>query len=164
MIVAFLKGIPGSGKSTYSKQFVLDNPNYVRINKDDLRRMRGKYWIPEQEQIIGEWELALCSIVARLKKNLIVDGTNLNNATVNKIKKAIKEAYTKSLLKEAWGQVKQFNFKGAFEIMKQEVVFEYIYFDTPVEECIRRDSLREEQQVGEAVIRSFHKKYIKERK
>jgi len=31
-------GAPGSGKSTWSKKFVADNPNFVRVCPDDCRR------------------------------------------------------------------------------------------------------------------------------
>ena len=32
-------GIPASGKSTWSKEFVKNNRNYVRVNRDDMRLM-----------------------------------------------------------------------------------------------------------------------------
>ena len=42
--VLVLKGIPASGKSTYAKQLVKDNPGmYKRINRDDLRHMLDGY-------------------------------------------------------------------------------------------------------------------------
>ena len=35
--IILLSGIPASGKSTYSKQFVKDFPNFIRINADEIR-------------------------------------------------------------------------------------------------------------------------------
>ena len=35
--IILLKGLPASGKSTWSKDFIKENPDYIRINKDDLR-------------------------------------------------------------------------------------------------------------------------------
>jgi predicted kinase len=47
-----LQGPPASGKSTWAKEFVKNNPWYIRVCRDDLRRMRGTYWIPGQEDMI----------------------------------------------------------------------------------------------------------------
>ena len=38
--VILMRGLPGSGKSTYAKKVVEENPNaFKRINRDDLRMM-----------------------------------------------------------------------------------------------------------------------------
>lgn len=38
-------GIPASGKSTWAKQWVLEDPEHrIRFNQDDIRNMFGKYW------------------------------------------------------------------------------------------------------------------------
>ena len=39
--IILCKGLPGSGKSTWSKQYCIDNPEFVRINKDDIRELIG---------------------------------------------------------------------------------------------------------------------------
>ena len=31
-------GISGAGKSTWTTQFIKENPNYLRINRDDIRK------------------------------------------------------------------------------------------------------------------------------
>lgn len=41
--VMFLQGLPGSGKSSFAKNYCIKNKDWVRINRDDLRHMRGKY-------------------------------------------------------------------------------------------------------------------------
>jgi len=40
--ILFLSGLPGSGKSTYAYAYVKQNPNTVRINKDDIRDILSK--------------------------------------------------------------------------------------------------------------------------
>ena len=51
------QGIPASGKSTWSKQFVLESPlTRVRVNRDDIRNMLGKYWVPEREELVSKIE------------------------------------------------------------------------------------------------------------
>ena len=47
------RGIPLSGKSTWAKQWVLEDPEHrVRINQDDIRLMLGKYWVPSREELV----------------------------------------------------------------------------------------------------------------
>ena len=51
--IILTRGIPASGKSTWSKQEVLkDIEHSVRINRDDLRNMSGQYWVPARENYI----------------------------------------------------------------------------------------------------------------
>lgn len=164
MHIILLKGIPGSGKSTFAKKFVDENPNYVRINKDDLRRMRGKYWIPAQEKIIGDWEIALCYYVARHGFDILIDGTNMNTKTIDDILRSICKGFVDRCRVEAWKHLKSFRIRAAIKAFwNNDIVVEDKWMDTPVEECIRRDSLRPEP-VGEKVIRDFHKRYLKQRK
>ena len=59
-------------------KFVLENPTYVRVCRDDLRRMRGKYWIPEQEDLITSWEMDSIALGLHHGLNVLVDATNLN--------------------------------------------------------------------------------------
>lgn len=50
------RGIQGSGKTTWAKQWVLEDPEHrVRFNNDDIRNMLGKYWVPSRENL--EWTL-----------------------------------------------------------------------------------------------------------
>lgn len=45
--IILTRGIPASSKSTWAKQEVLKDPEHsVRINRDDLRNISGKYWVP----------------------------------------------------------------------------------------------------------------------
>lgn len=47
------RGLPASGKSTWAKQWVLEDPEHrVRINQDDIRLMLGKYWVPKRESLL----------------------------------------------------------------------------------------------------------------
>lgn len=138
MKILILKGLPGAGKSVFAKQFCLDNPDYVRINRDSLRNMRGKYWMPEQENLITDWE-RMCIRVVSLQYpqlNVVLDATNLNQRNLNDLKIWIGNN------------------------LQTSVFFEEMLIDTPLEECIRRDNERTEGKVGEEIIRGFHKKYF----
>ena len=130
------QGIPSSGKSTWAKKFVLENSNYVRVCRDDLRRMRGKYWLQEQEGMITNWEDDCIAIALHNGYNVIVDATNLNEKTINRICNL--------------GNVKN-----------QDIDIEYRFFDINLDEAISRDMGRpKEEQVGAKVITSMYNKYI----
>lgn len=51
--IILCRGIQGSGKTTWAKQWVLEDPEHrVRFNNDDIRNMLGKYWVPSREEIV----------------------------------------------------------------------------------------------------------------
>ncbi len=126
-------GIPGSGKSTWAKEFISKNEGYVRVNRDDFRLMLKNAQVcePKIENLITE----LCDnlIVTSLSKklNVIVDNTHLKKSYINHIK----------------------------ELVHEYADVEYIMFDTSVEKCIERDNARD-KKVGEAVIRKMNKDFL----
>lgn len=130
-----LQGIPGSGKSTWAREFIKTNSNtHVIVSRDEIRKMFGNYWVPNREGFVDDVEKL--SIIEGLNRgfNVIVDATNLNSITVNKLIQIARENVN-------------------------NVTVEYKPFNTDLKECIRRDSLRE-NPVGEEVIRKFYRKYI----
>lgn len=133
--IIILQGVPASGKSTYARKLHEQNKDYVIVNRDSIRRMRGDYWIPEQESYITDIEI--CCVESALKRGLtpIIDATNLNKAYL-----------------ELWKDIaKDF-----------EVEIEYIKFEIGYEEALLRDANRE-YPVGKDVIYKFFKKYFPER-
>ena len=51
--IILTRGIQCSGKSTWTKKWVEEDPTHrVRWNNDDFRGMMGPYWIPEREELI----------------------------------------------------------------------------------------------------------------
>lgn len=137
MKVIFTQGIQGSGKSTWAKEFVKKNKDYVRICRDDLRNMRGEYWIPKQEYLITLWEQSCISHAIANGFNIVVDAMNLNPKYLDELKSFI----------QVWSHEK-------------DIKFEYKDFtDVTLEECIKRDLARP-NSVGEKVIRETWKKYL----
>lgn len=46
--IILCRGIQDSGKTTFAKQWALEDPEHrVRFNNDDIRNMLGKYWVPD---------------------------------------------------------------------------------------------------------------------
>lgn len=138
MKLLILQGLPGSGKSTWAKRFVKDKKGWVRVNRDDLRHMRGEYWVPEQEALITDWE-SMCTVLALQRRyNVVLDATNLSKRNVKSFIRFV----------DGW-------------ISHDDLEIEYKFFDVSVEECIRRDSERE-NPVGSEVILGMYKKHILE--
>ena len=78
MKLIFLKGIPGSGKSTWAKEQVEKDPhNWVRVNKDDIRKMMGTEFSKSNELVTYETERSCASHALSNGKNVIVDNTHL---------------------------------------------------------------------------------------
>lgn len=134
MKVKFLKGLPGSGKSTWAKKFVEENKDWVIVNRDDLRNMRGLYWIPKQEDYITSLEIHAIQSALAHNLNVVVDATNLNTVSVEKLKSAARRIVS-------------------------DVEFETMTFDVTPEECIKRD-LKRSNSVGSDVIWGMYEKYI----
>ena len=128
------RGLPASGKSTWAKQWVLEDPEHrVRINQDDIRLMLGKYWVPSREKLVQE--IQFDAIIEALSKefDVVIDNTNLNNKVLDQFNRLIK------------------TFED-YEIEYKD------FFDTPLSVCIERDKNRD-LQVTEKVIRSFYNNY-----
>ncbi len=55
--IILCRGIQGSGKTTWAKQWALEDPEHrVRFNNDDIRNMLGKYWVPSREDFSKKLE------------------------------------------------------------------------------------------------------------
>lgn len=133
--VLFLKGLPASGKSTYAKKLVSDFPNkYKRINKDDLRSMLDcSHWSKGNEEFVIFTRNSMARMALELGYDVIIDDTNLHPT----------HKETMMLIASDCG-----------------AEFEEVVFDTPVTECVERDSKRE-NPVGAKVIFNMYNQYLK---
>ena len=141
--IILTRGIPASGKSTWAKQEVLKDPEHsIRINKDDLRNMCGKYWVPAREKYIEACKgLILISAMNFQFDTIIIDGMNLNPKESGKLK----------------GEIAMVN--NAFKAGQDKYVVEVKDFtNVPLDVCLERDSKRE-NPIGEDVIRGIFNKY-----
>ena len=146
MKVLILQGLPGSGKTFWAKDFCEKNVDWVRVCRDDLRNMRGHYWLPKQEDLITSMEVRCIHAALYHGKNVIVDAVNLNPKFL---------ALLKESLNEASEQLKIFH-QDLNPIIKVETKF----FDTPIEKCIEND-LKRSNSVGEKIIQQFYDRYLK---
>ena len=128
------RGLPASGKSTWAKQWVLEDPEHrVRINQDDIRLMLGKYWVPSREKLVQEIQFNAIIEALNREFDVVIDNTNLNSKVLDQFNRLIK------------------TFED-YEIEYKD------FFDTPLSVCIERDKNRD-LQVTEKVIRSFYNNY-----
>ena len=128
------RGLPASGKSTWAKQWVLEDPEHrVRINQDDIRLMLGKYWVPSREKLVQEIQFDAIIEALNREFDVVIDNTNLNSKVLDQFNRLIK------------------TFED-YEIEYKD------FFDTPLSVCIERDKNRD-LQVTEKVIRSFYNNY-----
>ncbi len=130
-------GLPGSGKTTWAMEQVETAPYYkARVNKDDIRKdlaFTGWVWSPKNEaDVIRIRNNRIISLFNQGFTTIISDDTNFGRH--RKDLKAIAQ-----------------NCGAEFELK---------IFDTSIDECIYRDSLREgSAKVGEEVIRKMAKQY-----
>src|SRR5579863_2935235 len=130
------KGLPASGKSTWSTERVLANKQTIRLTKDMLRAMlhAGK-WSRDNEKMIVKVRDHMVLYLLGEGYNVIVDDTNLHPDH---------EARLRELagLKRARFLVQDFT-------------------SVPLDTCLERDAKREHGHVGEKVIRDMWKQFLR---
>ena len=126
--IIVLIGLPASGKSTYAKNFIADNPSYRRVNKDSIREMINfSKWTNKGEALVQKIRDAIIHQMITSGYNVVIDDTNLQQIHID-------------------------NFKSIAELYNIDIKFKY--FNVSIEECIKRDSQRDiNSRVGESVIR-----------
>ena len=133
LVVIILKGLPGSGKSTWARDLIAREPErYKRVNKDELRAMLdGGRWSETSERFIVRARDLLINAALQAGRSVIVDDTNLDPAHEARIR----------------------------DLVAGRADIEIRFFDVDLEECIQRDSQRP-KPVGAAVIREMHARYL----
>ena len=135
--IIFLSGLPGSGKTKYAQTYCFNDPNTVRLNKDDIRIELGNEPFSKKfEELVLTTERNRGIYALTNGYSVIVDDTNFHPKH-----------------KTYWKEVAD----------KLNITFEEVFIDVPLEECIKRDQERN-NSVGEKVIRSMYNKYLKKDK
>jgi predicted kinase len=83
----------GSGKTTYSTEFIKNSTDYIRCNRDDIRRTLmgdlvhyyGRRDLGNFEKMVTNIEYFIWETAIRNKKSVIIDNTNLKLHTINSI-------------------------------------------------------------------------------
>lgn len=126
-------GLPGSGKSTWSKNFIANNPNFVIVSRDSFRFMLKNAPVCEHkiEKMIND--MLNFTVIRSLisKMNVIIDATNLRMSDIN----------------------------DHIEAFGEYADIEYMFFDVPAKTCIERDKNRS-NSAGEEVIKRMNRDFL----
>src|SRR3981081_809671 len=86
--IVILRGLPGSGKTTYAKEWIGTNPlKHTRISKDELRAMLVNGYDPLTELFVQAARDALIASCIDHERPVIIDDTNLNPKHIESIKR-----------------------------------------------------------------------------
>lgn len=132
--IIVLRGLPGSGKSTWAKQYQAEHPGTVRTNKDELRAMLhdSKHSKGRENFVLAVRDFIVDKALAD-GHDIIVDDTNLHEKHLDRMKEI-------AARRMATIEIKDFT-------------------DVPLETCIQRDLARP-RSVGERVIRQMHRQFL----
>ncbi len=124
--VLVLRGLQGSGKSTFAKQWVNEDPDHrVRFNRDDIRNMLGKYWVPSREKLINNIYDGFLNGAMDRGYNIVIDNMNLDEKYLEDIQEDID-----------WFNANTHHDKGVNWRYEMEV---RDFFLVPLEICIERE-------------------------
>lgn len=133
--VWMLYGLPASGKSTWAKEQLAENPTRMKmVSKDRLRELldNGK-WSKQNEKFVLQVRDAIVKEALTSGFDIIVDDTNLASIHKNRLQQLC----------------------DSLKCKLEVVDFTHV----SVEECIQRDSKRP-NYVGEKVIRDMYNQYL----
>jgi len=118
-------GVPASGKSTWAKKYVKDNPSFVRVNRDDIRQSTKNASIlnSKGEEFVTLVQTSMIDSALMAGYSVIIDNTN------------VRKEYIDALLEQ----------------VKYKADVEFRIFNTQLEDAIKRD-LDRDNSVGMPVI------------
>lgn len=141
--VWFLRGLPGSGKTTWAKKQVANSGGKIkRVNKDDLRSMldAGKYSKENEKFVLGVRDAIIYDALYK-GYSIIIDDTNFEPVHKGSVEALVS------------------NYR-LFSTNNIEFVEKYFPID-PTEACKRQEYRPKDEQVPHEVIWKMYDKYIK---
>lgn len=143
--IILCRGIQGSDKTTWAKQWALEDPEHrVRFNNDDIRNMLGKYWVHSREDLVKSLRSVFLLNSMSYGFDIVIDNMNLNPKELE---------YYNGVL-DGWN-----NPEWAMpDVVRPKYSLEFKDFFIPLQDCIERDSKRP-NPIGEEVIRKTYEKY-----
>ena len=131
--IILTQGIQGSGKTTWAKAWVAEDPEHrIRINNDDITSMWGQPFGTSglYERLKNTRVFMICRAISE-GLDIVVDNMNLSNSSLKEIQTITED---------------------------NDYVIEYKDFTkVPLEVCIERDSKRL-NPIGEKIIRDTYNK------
>ena len=136
-------GLPASGKTYWATEFIKNHPNYVNVNRDDIRLMlqgRERYnkFSKWREGVVSTIQFSSAKHALLNGKSVIISDTNLNPSVQNKWRSFADNFYK----------------NHGVDVTYKEQLFTDVHMGV----CLERDKLRE-YPVGQRVIEDMFKKY-----
>ena len=134
--IILTQGIQGSGKTTWAKAWVAEDPEHrIRINNDDITSMWGQpFGTPGLYERLRNARLFMLALAMDFNLDVVIDNMNLSNSSLKEVQKLVEVT---------------------------DYIIEYKDFtNVPLEVCIERDSKRE-NPIGAEIITNTYNKYIK---
>lgn len=136
--IKILSGIPGCGKSTWSYNYIKNNPNTKRINRDDLRKMLDDNKSTEgNENFIKLVKLELIRMSLEHDRHIILDDTHCYNE------------YLVSLIK---------NIRIIAKDLSKNIEIDLVDFDVSIKTAIKRNKKRKEKLDNKIIGYMFNEK------
>ena len=134
--IILTQGIQGSGKTTWAKAWVAEDPEHrIRINNDDITSMWGQpFGTSGLYERLRNARLFMLALAMDFNLDVVIDNMNLSDSSLKEVQKLVEVT---------------------------DYIIEYKDFTkVPLEVCIERDSKRE-NPIGAEIITNTYNKYIK---
>lgn len=138
-VLIITRGLPASGKSTFARAWVSEDPKgRAEVNRDMLRLMMHGGYVDAEPQVTAARDAAIAALLAR-GTSVVCSDTNLPQRTARDLAKVAARA------------------KAALEVRDMT--------DVPLETCLARNAVRTDKEpVPEDRVREMHSRYIAGRK
>lgn len=138
--VIITRGLPASGKSSWADEFISENPDFIKIEKDEIRKdgrlFKGGAYVHKR----GDEGIVIKERDRQIRKALQT-GKSVISSDTNLVQKHVSQISAIARQNKAEVEIKSF-------------------LDVPIAELIKRDSKREDS-VGEQVIRRMFHEQVK---
>jgi len=132
--IMILRGLPASGKSTFAIEYVRENPDYIRINRDSIRQMLGVSFSKSVEKIVKSFRNIMIVEALNRGYNVIIDDTNLGDRNIR-------------------------YFEQLCNVMDVNLIINDTFMNVDLDTLLYRNKNRE-KQVPEQVIIDMYNKFV----
>lgn len=140
MKVIITRGLPASGKSTWADEYISEHPEFVKIEKDEIRKDTRLFKDGVYVHKRGD-EGVVIKERDRLIRHALQSGKSVISSDTNLVQKHVSQI--SNIARQNGAEIEVFNF-----------------LDVPIKELIERDAKRD-NGVGEQVIRRMFHEQVK---